>query len=136
MTEQAEWVKAAMSDDNMVVEFLLRLRQTFSHPVPPRSTTKTVSSPPVQLEWTVRQRRSKQQAKKKGDSIRASPTTPLTWSGATTSASGASTGAAADGFEESSMPLRPVENPRSKVRFAFRVFNFFGVEKSSAFRLF
>ncbi|XP_038896159.1 uncharacterized protein LOC120084450 isoform X1 [Benincasa hispida] len=70
-----EWVDVALSDDSLVVDLLLRLNR------PP--------SPPLPLEWSVRQPRSKpilprhasDSALKNSDSAaRASPTTPLTWS--------------------------------------------------------
>ncbi|XP_031282325.1 uncharacterized protein LOC116140889 [Pistacia vera] len=103
MTEE-EWVNVAMSDDSLVVEMLLRLHQA----EPPPTARK--SAPPLQLEWSVRQRRSKQLPRKKADATRASPTTPLSWSGATSVSGGA-----ADAFEESSKPSKPIDNTRSKV---------------------
>lgn len=86
-----EWVKAAMTDDAMVVELLVRL-----HRAPP---PKPAALP---LEWSVRQRRSKpvsvcNNPKKPAHSHRASPTTPLSWSGATSFSGG--------GSEESSRPI-------------------------------
>ncbi|XP_042058064.1 uncharacterized protein LOC121802453 [Salvia splendens] len=57
-----EWVNAAMTDDAMVVDLLVRL-----HRAP--------------LEWSVRQRRSKPATVRKPG--RSSPTTPLSWSDAT-----------------------------------------------------
>ncbi|KAH6800741.1 hypothetical protein C2S52_001205 [Perilla frutescens var. hirtella] len=84
-----EWVKAAMTDDAMVVDLLVRL-----HRAPP--------PPPKPLEWSVRQRRSKpvsvtNNPKKPAHSHhRASPTTPLSWSGATSFSGGS---------EESSRPV-------------------------------
>ncbi|XP_028779220.1 uncharacterized protein LOC114735673 [Neltuma alba] len=99
-----------MSDDSLVVEMLLRLQQP---PPPPPDKT----SPCLQLHWTVRQRRSRSaprhvgaSAHKKDEPTRASPTTPLSWSGAT-SASG---GGAADGSEESSRTTKPLKTSRSK----------------------
>ena len=85
-----EWVKAAMTDDTMVVELLVRLHAS-------------APSPPPALEWTVRQRRSRPAAARKpAHSQRASPSTPLWWTGAATSLSGGSGGAG--GSEESSRP--------------------------------
>ncbi|XP_010539179.1 PREDICTED: uncharacterized protein LOC104813311 [Tarenaya hassleriana] len=66
---------------------------------------------PAKLEWSVRQRRSK--AGKKGDQARASPTTPLSWSCATSVSGGAAS--AVDGIEESSCAMKPPENIRSKI---------------------
>ncbi|KAI5392399.1 uncharacterized protein LOC127105376 [Lathyrus oleraceus] len=96
------WVETAMADVNLVANFLLTMKKTSS---PPSSSL----SPPLNLHWTVRQRRSKSRTRKmKTDSTRASPTTPLSWSAAT-SASGA------DGNEESSRLTKPVHTSRSKV---------------------
>ena len=121
MSEE-EWVKEAMTDVMLVAEVLLSLVQAESPPPPPEQSSKnnSTSSPALQLEWSVRQRRSKQALRKKGESARASPTTPLSWSGGT-SVSG---GGGADGSEESSRPpSKPVDNARSKVR--LRVICFF-----------
>ncbi|GFZ07941.1 hypothetical protein Acr_19g0008780 [Actinidia rufa] len=92
-----DWVKAAMTDDSVVVELLVRL-----HHAP---TTKRDSHLAPPLEWTVRQQRSKPLMilTKKKPTPRASPTTPLSWSGGATSV---------DGSEESSLP--PPSAARSK----------------------
>ncbi|KAI6689849.1 hypothetical protein NL676_026677 [Syzygium grande] len=111
------WVDLAMSDASLVAELLVRLGH--SRPAAP---------PPLELAWSVRQRRSKppprNPAEKKqeeeeeekgggGDQqpSRASPTTPLSWSGGATS----SGGGGADGSEESP-PLDTAT--RSKVSIA------------------
>lgn len=91
------WIKVAMADDSLVVDLLLRLHRP---PPPP--------PPCLNLHWTVRQRRSRS-AHNKAESTRASPTTPLSWSGAT-SASGGNL----DGYEES----KPSQTSRSKVRYS------------------
>lgn len=112
MTEEEEWVKTAMSDDSVVVEMLLRLHQADPPPAPHLAPRKKCAAPVLQLEWSVRQRRSRQKVpRKKGDATRASPTTPLSWSGATSVSGGAADG----GFEESSKPSKPIDNARSKV---------------------
>ncbi|KAL9460140.1 hypothetical protein AB3S75_003359 [Citrus x aurantiifolia] len=112
MTEEEEWVKTAMSDDSIVVEMLLRLHQAEPRPAPRLAPRKKGAAPVLQLEWSVRQRRSRQKVRrKKGDATRASPTTPLSWSGATSVSGGAADG----GFEESSKPSKPIDNARSKV---------------------
>ena len=105
-----EWVKEAMTDDTMVVDLLLRLFQA-QPPLP--KPVQTV----LRLSWTVRQRRSKSAprhgdstTKKKAKPTRASPTTPLAWSGATSASGGA-----LDGFEESSRLSKPTVSSRSKV---------------------
>ncbi|XP_019196785.1 PREDICTED: uncharacterized protein LOC109190653 [Ipomoea nil] len=102
-----DWVEAAMEDDSMVVEMLLGLSQT--------AKNKAAST----LAWRVRQRRSKPvtvSAKKPAE--RASPNTPLSWSGGTSGSGGV--GGAVDGGpeEESSRPpsgSKPARNARSKV---------------------
>ncbi|MED6126416.1 hypothetical protein PIB30_078266 [Stylosanthes scabra] len=86
------WVKIAMADDSLVVDLLLRLQHA-----PP---------PSLNLQWRVRQRRSKcvpRHNKAEPSRGRASPTTPLSWS-ATTSAS-----------EESTRPTKHPYTSRSKV---------------------
>ncbi|EPS57122.1 hypothetical protein M569_17701, partial [Genlisea aurea] len=98
------WVEAAMSEDALVADLLLRMH------LPSPSTPH----PAVNLEWRVRQRRSKSAAvneKRKRVSLLASPNNPLSWSGAT-SVSGGS------GSEEStrSAPRDRSVATRSKVR--------------------
>ncbi|GMI95095.1 hypothetical protein like AT4G32030 [Hibiscus trionum] len=103
-----EWVQAAITDDNLVVEFLLRLKAA---PSVPKSALPA-------LKWGIRQWRSRPvlfrcDSKRDGDfnvSARGSPTTPLCWSGGS---SDASPSAAADGFEETSAHVLR-SPPRSK----------------------
>ncbi|XP_022724118.1 uncharacterized protein LOC111280859 isoform X2 [Durio zibethinus] len=113
MSEE-EWIKEAMADSLLVAEVLLSLVQADPPPrLPPQEQSakyNSASSSALQLEWSVRQRRSKQALRKKGEQARASPSTPLSWSGGT-SVSG---GGGADGSEESSRPSKSVENARSK----------------------
>ncbi|CAK9310365.1 unnamed protein product [Citrullus colocynthis] len=78
MSDQ-EWVDVALSDDSLVVDLLLRLNRS--------------PSPPLPLDWSVRQPRSKPILPRQASdsAARASPTTPLTWSsggGGATSVSG------------------------------------------------
>ncbi|XP_058728866.1 uncharacterized protein LOC131601132 [Vicia villosa] len=95
------WVETAMADVNLVANFLLTMKTP--------SSSSSLSSPPLNLHWTVRQRRSKSRTRKmKTDSTRASPTTPLSWSAATSAS-------AADGNEESSRLTKPLHTSRSKV---------------------
>ncbi|GFQ05627.1 hypothetical protein PHJA_002706800 [Phtheirospermum japonicum] len=106
-----EWVKSAMLDDAMVGELLVRLHH--APPLPPPPLLKRAALP---LEWSVRQRRSKSVCANnnpKKPAHRGSPTTPLSWSGAT-SFSGGSGGA---GSEESSRPVafKLSDTTRSKV---------------------
>ena len=103
MLSADSWTRVAMSDDSLVADALLQLR----HSKPPPS--------PLKLKWSVRQRRSK-----KGDLTRASPTSPLTWSGATSFSGGGGGGGGGgattvDGLEESSVAVKPSETFRSKV---------------------
>ncbi|XP_039024012.1 uncharacterized protein LOC120156822 isoform X2 [Hibiscus syriacus] len=99
MAVKDEWIRAAMTDDNVVVELLVMLKQAQAAPPAPKSAV-------VALKWGIRQPRSKSismrcEAKRHGDfnvSTRRSPTTPLSWSGG----GGAASPSAADGFEETS----------------------------------
>ncbi|KAL8230413.1 hypothetical protein R6Q57_000191 [Mikania cordata] len=85
MTE-ADWVTAAMADNDVVAELLVGLRVAA---LPPSSKRRR-SVPPQ--SWTIHQRRSRTQpllpASNKSETPRASPTTPLSWSGGATSVSG------------------------------------------------
>ncbi|KAE9587996.1 hypothetical protein Lal_00002963 [Lupinus albus] len=96
-----DWVKLAMADDSKVVHLLLLLHQ----PSPP--------APHLHLNWTVRQHRSRSLHRIKADpttSTRASPTTPLSWTGATSESGGA-----VDGYENSSHPTIHAQTSRSKI---------------------
>ncbi|KAD4585485.1 hypothetical protein E3N88_23086 [Mikania micrantha] len=101
MNDDHNWVKSAMNDTELVANVLLQLRQAFpsDHLNPPPKT------------WTIRQRRSRPPppaAGKKSPVPRASPTTPLSWSGATSVSGG--------GDEESSRPVHHGSDvSRSKV---------------------
>ncbi|KAL1224667.1 hypothetical protein V5N11_001107 [Cardamine amara subsp. amara] len=101
-----EWVATALTDDDMVAELLLRLK----HAGTVKSENPTANLP--LFRWGFRQRRSRPSRlgigvggfmKKETDSARASPMTPLCWSGG--SGSGGSTSPSAvtaDGFEDTS----------------------------------
>ncbi|KAL8161997.1 hypothetical protein V2J09_013486 [Rumex salicifolius] len=98
---KANWLSAAMTDDNLVAEVLLLLNRPDSR-LPPRAKP----SPPLPpLDWGIRQPRSKAAASltKELDSRRRSPTTPLSGI-ASVSGSGADA-SLSDDFEESSLPL-------------------------------
>ncbi|XVF89370.1 hypothetical protein PTKIN_Ptkin19aG0124900 [Pterospermum kingtungense] len=111
-----EWVRAAMTDDNMVVELLVRLKQAQAATPAPKSAVSA-------LKWGIRQPRSRPMmlrcdAKRDGDfnnvSARGSPTTPLSWSG---SGGGAASPSTVDGFEETSthvLASPPAPPSRSK----------------------
>ena len=112
-----EWVRAAMTDDNVVVELLVRLKQAQAAPSAPKSAVAA-------LKWGIRQPRSRPMlmrcdAKRDGDfnvSTRGSPTTPLSWSGGGAAASTSAT----DDFEETSRHVLhspPTAPSRSKVSF-------------------
>lgn len=114
MMVKDEWIRAAITDDNVVVELLVRLKQAQAAPPAPKSAL------PI-LRWGIRQPRSRSMllrcdAKRDGDfnvSARGSPTTPLCWSGG----SGDASPSAADGFEETSKHVirsPPVASSRSK----------------------
>ncbi|ESQ35231.1 hypothetical protein EUTSA_v10008783mg [Eutrema salsugineum] len=109
-----DWIREAMCDDSLVAEALICLHHSDS---PPHEKS---GASDLELKWTVRQRRSKAALtrKKGGDHTRASPTTPLSWSGATSLSGGGCGGAAApavDGTEESSCAVKSSEAVRSKV---------------------
>ncbi|KAG2324532.1 hypothetical protein Bca52824_007260 [Brassica carinata] len=95
------WTHVAMSDDSLVADALLQLRHS--------QPTKKSDASPVKLKWSVRQRRSR-----KGDQTRASPTTPLSLSDAT-SLSGGGGVTTVEGLDESSATVKPSETFRSKV---------------------
>ncbi|XP_076950419.1 uncharacterized protein LOC143623379 [Bidens hawaiensis] len=85
MTNSDNWVQSAMTDTDLVVNLLFKLRH--STPTPPKT-------------WTIRQQPpSTPPIGKKSPAPRASPTTPLSWSAATS--------------EDSTPPLADVS--RSKV---------------------
>ncbi|CAH8328302.1 unnamed protein product [Eruca vesicaria subsp. sativa] len=98
-----KWVAAAMTDDQMVVELLIRLKHAGT----------VVSEDPDSnlhpLRWGIRQRRSRPSRfgvgvalkKKDVDSARGSPKTPLSWSGGSGSGGG-SASPSGDGFEDTS----------------------------------
>ncbi|KAG7618095.1 hypothetical protein AtNW77_Chr4g0310631 [Arabidopsis thaliana] len=101
-----DWVAVAITDDDLVVELLLRLK----HAGTVVSDNPAVILPP--LRWGIRQRRSRSSRfgggggvlvslKKDVDSVRASPKTPLSWSGGSGSGGG-SASPSADGFEDTS----------------------------------
>ncbi|KAL1198601.1 hypothetical protein V5N11_011251 [Cardamine amara subsp. amara] len=103
------WIRVAMSDDALVADALLRLRHSEPPPPPPEKSDAS----PLKLKWSVRQRRSK-----KGEQTRASPTTPLSFSGATSLSGGGGSGGGAntvEGLEESSDTVKPSEAFRSKI---------------------
>ncbi|XP_038713287.1 uncharacterized protein LOC120007161 isoform X2 [Tripterygium wilfordii] len=97
MSQNDDWVQVALTDDAVVADLIVRLRQ----PLPCKRKGKA-PAPAMEMatlcpRWTVRQQRSKQVVikKKAGESpLRASPTTPLSWSEATSVSGG--------GAEESS----------------------------------
>ncbi|KFK29817.1 hypothetical protein AALP_AA7G182800 [Arabis alpina] len=108
VTVKDDWVEAAMTHDEMVVELILRLK----HAGTVVSDDTEANLPP--LRWGIRQRRSRSSRfgggggggvvvtlKKDVDSVRASPKTPLSWSGGSGSGGGSpSSAATADGFED------------------------------------
>lgn len=117
-----DWIESAMCDDSLVAEALICLHHS-EPPPPPPPPEKSGDASDLKLKWSVRQRRTKAaspSSRKKGDHTRASPTTPLSWSGATSFSGGGGGGsggaAAVDGFEESSGAVKLSEAVRSKVR--------------------
>ncbi|GMH07046.1 hypothetical protein Nepgr_008886 [Nepenthes gracilis] len=110
------WLRAAMTDDGVVVQLLLRLKQSDSYLLRP---TKPASSFPP-LGWGVRQPRTKAAAsealKKEREPTRLSPKTPLSWSacGSGSGGGGGSGTLPSDGCEESSRPSGRFPCVRSK----------------------
>ncbi|CAN6880711.1 unnamed protein product [Brassica oleracea var. botrytis] len=99
-TVKDEWVAAAMTDDQMVVELLLRLKH---------AGTVAAENPETNLRWGIRQRRSRSSrfgggvALKKGvDSVRGSPKTPLSWSGGSGSGGASASPSAEDTSRQAS----------------------------------
>ncbi|XP_038886620.1 uncharacterized protein LOC120076783 isoform X1 [Benincasa hispida] len=113
MVLKDEWLCAAMADDSVVVELLVRLKQSQAS-----SSIKSPLPTVIPPRWGLRQRRSRilspfrfdaiAHKNKDSTSTRCSPTTPLSWSGDT------SPSATADGFEESSHPSEFSHSSRSK----------------------
>lgn len=99
MCDHHDWVNFAMADDSIVADLLLRLN-------------RRQPQPSLQLHWTVRQRRSRSLPKHaaKPESTRISPTTPLSWNGATSPS------------EESSLPAKFAETSKSNTM--VRLFSF------------
>ncbi|CAN8326883.1 unnamed protein product [Cochlearia groenlandica] len=123
-----EWVAAAMTDNQMVAELLIRLK----HSDTVVSRNSTANLPP--LRWGIRQRRSRPSrfgvsgggdalvsVKKDVDSARGSPKTPLSWSDGSGSSGGDSASpsvAIAGGFDYTSRQTScsaASTRPRSKV---------------------
>ncbi|KAM7275406.1 hypothetical protein ACFE04_017272 [Oxalis oulophora] len=120
------WMRAAMADDTVVVELLLRLKHQ-SH------ASSSTSSPMMMMfkHWGIRRPRTRSlnrcDVKREkvttasGDTTRFSPTTPLSWSGGSGSSSPFD-----GGFEESSRPsssLSPPSASRSKSSIITNEFN-------------
>ncbi|XP_010497407.1 PREDICTED: uncharacterized protein LOC104774528 isoform X1 [Camelina sativa] len=111
-----DWIHEAMDDDSLVAQALICLLHSEPSSLPDTKCGGGGGASDLKLKWTVRQRRTKSASlRKKGDenNTRASPTTPLSWSGAT-SFSGGGAGAV-DGFEESSGAVKLSEAVRSKI---------------------
>ena len=114
-----EWIRAAMSDDVVVAELLLRLKQ--SHASPPLLTP---------FKWGLRLPRSKPSSRcdvvsvrKDREPTRCSPTTPLSWSGGASPSAAAD--ADADAFEDCSRSSSiRLAAARSKVCFVVSFFVF------------
>ncbi|GAA0150284.1 hypothetical protein LIER_09259 [Lithospermum erythrorhizon] len=107
MCVDEQWKKEAMLDDTVVAELLLKLNAP-PYPPPPKP-------PLAAVEWKVRQRRSKTLTGK-SPLPRASPTTPLSWSGGTSVSGGGGGGGGGGvdgGSEESSQPQPPLKKPQS-----------------------
>ncbi|CAH8382444.1 unnamed protein product [Eruca vesicaria subsp. sativa] len=111
MTDR-DWTRQAMSDDSLVADVLISLHHLNPPPPPDKSGASD-----LKLKWCVRQPRSKPTppSRKKGEHTRGSPSTPLSWSGATSLSGGVGVGAAVDGVEESSRAIKLSSAVRSKI---------------------
>ncbi|XP_023744152.1 uncharacterized protein LOC111892310 isoform X1 [Lactuca sativa] len=104
-----DWVAAAMEDSDLVAEVLVRLR--VAKPPPSLQPSKRRRPSPPQ-SWTIHQRRSRSQpvvllpAPNKSEAPRASPSTPLCWSGATSVSGGGGGGGVpiVDAVDSSTQP--------------------------------
>lgn len=112
-----DWTREAMSDDSLVAEALISL-----HHVEPPPPPEKCGPSDLELKWTVRQRRSKAT---KGEQTRASPSTPLSWSGATSLSGGGGGGSGVAAAEQSSCAVKLSEAVRSKVPLWFLFSSFF-----------
>lgn len=112
-----------MEDSDLVAEVLVRLR--VAKPPPSLQPSKRRRPSPPQ-SWTIHQRRSRSQpvvllpAPNKSEAPRASPSTPLSWSGGATSVSGGGGGGGVpivDAVDSSTQPNHNRSDiSRSKVR--------------------
>ncbi|KAF7830331.1 uncharacterized protein G2W53_012664 [Senna tora] len=109
MVKEDEWVAAALTDDMVVVDLLIRLKQSQAVSISARPKSQPLPPALGSLTWGLKQPRSKVKSsshshhhaafrRKDDDFTRFSPTTPLSWSG------GASPSATADGYEDSTLP--------------------------------
>ena len=102
-TVKDEWVAAAMTDDQMVVELLLRLKHAGT------VAAENPASNLAPMRWGIRQRRSRSSRfgggvtlKKDADSVRGSPKTPLSWSGGSGSGGASASPSAEDTSRQAS----------------------------------
>lgn len=128
-----DWMTTALTDDEMVVELLLRLKQA-------RTVKSENPEPNLPIfQWGIRQRRSRPSRfgvnvgvgvggfmKKETDSARASPMTPLCWSGGSGSDGSTSPSAAtADGSEDTSRQASCSTSTGSGSKVCFGYFSIF-----------
>ncbi|KAF8094514.1 hypothetical protein N665_0360s0018 [Sinapis alba] len=108
-----DWTQEALSDVSLVAEALISLHQVDPPPPPPEKSGMS----DLKLKWSVRQRRSKATpaSRKKGEHTRDSPSTPLSWSGATSLSGGGCGGSGVAAVEESSCAVKLSEAVRSKI---------------------
>ncbi|KAL4592345.1 hypothetical protein LXL04_005336 [Taraxacum kok-saghyz] len=97
-----QWVEAALTNDAMVAELLLRMNHSFSSSDSSKATVKSTTLS-ISLRWGHRKNRSKSSAPSitvsnglGKEQHRGSPTTHLSWSGGG--------GSTSDGYDESSRP--------------------------------
>ncbi|CAH8360749.1 unnamed protein product [Eruca vesicaria subsp. sativa] len=113
-----EWVTAAMTDDQMVVELLLRLKHAGT------VAAETPEANLAPLRWGIRQRRSRSSRfggvtlKKDVDTVRGSPKTPFSWSGGGSSSgedtSGQASCSTSTGYGSKALPTNEITSFFSK----------------------
>ncbi|KAK4785087.1 hypothetical protein SAY86_001776 [Trapa natans] len=118
MVVMEDWVRAAMAENSMVAELLVRLKEAHGFMpiqiVSASASTAAATTEPLPPRWGIRRPRSRPSFRfettsfVKGGDSRNSPTTPLSWSAGTASSSG--TG---DCYEEADLPA--CGSSRSKV---------------------
>lgn len=123
-----EWLNLAISDDNIVAELLLRLKEFPSSSSSHNNNNNTTFNNPLPPSWGLRQPRSKpssltSSSVEKRRETRRSPTTPLSW----TCGGAASPSEGCDESLSSHHQPPPSDRFRSKVSIHLSTFSLFSV---------